>query len=72
MKVVSKEYINSNDQLSRWLALIEGIELIEQKATDLKMNKNDIDNLMKPLALQKYINERYNSIKLELDYQDEN
>ena len=68
-KNIPTEIIDSNDKLSRWLALMEGIEIIEQKATELKLDKSEFDNLLKPLALQKYINERYNSIKLELDYQ---
>lgn len=51
---------------------MEGIEIIEQKATELKVDKAEFDSLLKPLALQKYINERYNSIKLELDYQSDN
>jgi len=68
-KIISTKIIDNNEKLSRWLALMEGIEIIEQKASDLKVAKTEIDSLLKPLALQKYINERYNSIKLELDYQ---
>jgi hypothetical protein len=68
-KIISTEIIDNNEKLSRWLALMEGIEIIEQKASDLKVAKTEVDSLLKPLALQKYINERYNSIKLELDYQ---
>lgn len=71
-KNISTEIIDSNEKLSRWLALMEGIEIIEQKATELKVDKAEFDSLLKPLALQKYINERYNSIKLELDYQSGN
>jgi hypothetical protein len=68
-KNIPTEFIDNNDKLSRWLALMEGIEIIEQKAAELKVDKSEFDSLLKPLALQKYINERYNSIKLELDYQ---
>lgn len=68
-KNIPTDIIDNNDKLSRWLALMEGIEIIEQKATELKVDKAEFDSLLKPLALQKYINERYNSIKLELDYQ---
>ena len=70
-KIISTEIIDNNEKLSRWLALMEGIEIIEQKASDLKVAKAEVDSLLKPLALQKYINERYNSIKLELDYQSD-
>lgn len=71
-KNIPTEIIDNNEKLSRWLALMEGIEIIEQKATELKVEKSEFDSLLKPLALQKYINERYNSIKLELDYQSGN
>lgn len=71
-KNIPTEIIDNNEKLSRWLALMEGIEIIEQKATELKVDKTEFDSLLKPLALQKYINERYNSIKLELDYQSGN
>ena len=70
-KNIPTEIIDDNEKLSRWLALMEGIEIIEQKATELKMDKADFDSLLKPLALQKYINERSSSIKMELDYQAE-
>lgn len=71
-KNIPTEIIDNNEKLSRWLALMEGIEIIEQKATELKVDKAEFDSLLKPLALQKYINERFNSIKLELDYQSGN
>ena len=70
-KIIPTEIIDNNEKLSRWLALMEGIEIIEQKASDLKVDKAEVDSLLKPLALQKYINERFNSIKLELDYQSD-
>lgn len=70
-KNIPTEIIDDNEKLSRWLALMEGIEIIEQKATELKMDKSEFDSLLKPLALQKYINERSSSIKMELDYQAE-
>lgn len=75
-KVVTKqysnddEYFNDTDLLSRWIALMEGIELIENKAIQLNISKATVDELMKPLALQKYINERFNSIKSEIEYYD--
>jgi len=47
---------------------MEGIELIESKAVQLKISKARVDELMKPLALQKYIAERYVSIKSEIEY----
>jgi len=74
-KVVSKDYPNEDylenkDLLSRWIALMEGIELIETKAVQLNISKAIVDELMKPLALQKYIAERFVSIKSEIEYYD--
>jgi len=74
-KVVSKDYPNEDylenkDLLSRWIALMEGIELIETKAVQLNISKARVDELMKPLSLQKYISERFVSIKSEIEYYD--
>lgn len=69
-KSYDKQYFKDTDLLSRWIALMEGIELIESKAIQLKISKTRVDELMKPLALQKYINERFNSIKSEIEYYD--
>jgi len=74
-KVVSKDYPNEDylenkDLLSRWIALMEGIELIETKAVQLNISKARVDELIKPLALQKYIAERFVSIKSEIEYYD--
>jgi len=52
--------INQNTDLTlyeaaRWSLLIRGIETIDKKARDLKIDLEKDKNWLKPLALQKYI-----------------
>ena len=52
--------INRNTSLTmyeaaRWSLLIRGIETIDKKARDLKIDLEKDKNWIKPLALQKYI-----------------
>lgn len=61
----------SRIQLSRWMALIEGIEMIDIKARELKIDLDKCPQLIKPLALQKYIDERQPSIMKDLEKQAE-
>jgi hypothetical protein len=44
-------------EMSRWVALIRGIEVIDKKAHQLKINLDNDKSWVKPLALQKYIDE---------------
>jgi len=43
---------------ARWLALITGIEVINTKADQLKIDLDKDRNWVKPLALQKFIEEQ--------------
>ena len=54
--------LNSGTELTlysaaRWMSLIQGIDLIEAKAKQLRINLDGDKTWMKPLALQKYIDE---------------
>tara|TARA_R100000664_G_C2674998_1_gene85424 strand:+ start:165 stop:410 length:246 start_codon:yes stop_codon:yes gene_type:complete len=53
------------DQFVRWACLIEGIEKVSEKLEEagIDMNNND---WVKPLAFQKYVEERYHSMKHDL------
>ena len=42
---------------ARWMSLIKGIDTIDQKARQLKINLDNDKSWVKPLALQKYIDE---------------
>ena len=44
-------------EMSRWAALMMGIDYIEKRAGELKIDLNDDKSWIKPLALQKYIDE---------------
>jgi hypothetical protein len=45
-------------ELSRWLALVEGIDVIDRAAKKWKIDLKKDHKWVKPLAMQKYINER--------------
>lgn len=55
----------SIDELTRWACLIEGIEEVSKKYEELgeSMETND---WVKPLAFQKYIEERFHSMRHDL------
>ena len=44
-------------EAARWSALISGLDVITKRANQLKINLNKEKNWIKPLALQKYIEE---------------
>lgn len=44
-------------EMSRWASLMMGIDYIEKRATELKIDLNNDKSWIKPLALQKYIDE---------------
>jgi len=53
----------SIDEFSRWMCLVEAFFFIEEKAKELKM---DIGDLLKPLAIDVYIKERYDSMRHDI------
>ena len=50
----------SIDEFSRWMCLVEAFHFIEQKAEELNVSTVD---LLKPLAIDEYIKERFESMK---------
>jgi hypothetical protein len=58
----------SYDEYARWLCLLEGVEIVSKRVEQLKKRsiENDVD-WIKPLAFQKYIEERFLSMKSDLD-----
>jgi hypothetical protein len=64
----SVEAIFANDyRFSRWAALFEGINLIYEHSLDRNEKFNDLD--LKPLAIQKYVENKADEIlqKMHLD-----
>jgi hypothetical protein len=58
----------SYDEYARWLSLLEGIEIVGKRVEQLKKRSGlqEVD-WIKPLAFQKYIDERFESMKSDLD-----
>lgn len=52
-------------ELSKWLSLIEAVEVVDKKAEQLKLPKND-NSWIKPIALGKYVEERTESMLFEI------
>lgn len=53
------------NELTRWACLLEGIEQVSKKYDELGESM-DSDDWIKPLAFQKYIDERFHSMKHDL------
>lgn len=53
-------------EMSRWLALLKGMGHIETTAKRFKMNLDDNDDWIQPIALEKYIGEVSDDILLNL------
>jgi hypothetical protein len=58
----------SYDEYARWLCLLEGISIVGKRVEQLKKRSigSDVD-WIKPLAFQKYIDERHPSMKSDLE-----
>lgn len=54
---------------ARWASLIEAFDLISDKARELNV---DLDNFLKPVAIEHYIEERFPSILHDVEYELEN
>ena len=46
-------------EFTRWMCLVEAFHFIEEKAKELNVNPDD---LLKPLAIDAYIKERYDGM----------
>jgi len=56
------------DHYARWLCLIEAIDYIDKKCEDMGTDIESVD-WVKPIAFQKYIDERFHSMKHDLKYE---
>lgn len=63
----------SYDEYIRWLCLLEGIELVTKKMKQYshRLKNKDID-WIKPLAFQKYVAERFETMKSDLEEAEKN
>ena len=55
-------------ELSRWMSLIEAVEHVDKKCAQLNIPKNS-NKWIKPIALQKYVDERTEGMLFELTNQ---
>jgi len=59
-------------EYARWLCLIEAIDLVERKAQELKTDMISDDFWVKPLAFQKYIDQRLETMIIDVDREEFN
>lgn len=55
----NKTHVMTIDTYSRWLCLAEALQLINQQAEKSKMDLDKTSSWIKPIALQKYIAQRF-------------
>lgn len=58
----SVEYM-SVSEFARWACLAEAFEFLNEKAAELKL---DVGNLIKPIAIDEYIKERYPAMEHDI------
>ena len=63
----------SYDEYVRWLCLLEGVDLVSKKMKQFshRLKNQDMD-WIKPLAFQKYITERFETMKSDLEEAENN
>ena len=59
-------------EYTRWICLVEALDYISKKAGNFKCNLQENDDWIKPLAFQKYISERYESMLDEISLNEFN
>ena len=59
------------DTFIRWLCLAEMIQITEEKAKDLKIDLEKYD-WIKPIAIKKYMSERFKSMEIDLEADEKN
>jgi len=61
----------NKETFARWLCLMEAFYIIDKKAEDLGINLTDKD-IIKPLAYEKYVQQRFESMMLDLTHDEKN
>lgn len=67
INTATKSHTMTEDEYARWLSFLEGVEFVSKRVEQLKKRScaSEID-WVKPLAFQKYIEERVESMKSDL------
>ena len=63
------KYTMSVYELARWQCLMEAISLIDQKTQQMGLPESD-NSWVKPLAIQKYVNERTESMIFDMQNEE--
>jgi len=66
----TKSFDMKKEEYARWLCLIEAIDLVERKAAELKTDMISDDFWVKPLAFQKYIEQRLETMILDVEREE--
>jgi len=66
----TKTFKMKKEEYARWLCLIEAIDLVERKAVELKTDMVSDDFWVKPLAFQKYIEQRLETMVLDVEREE--
>lgn len=66
----TKKHVMSVETYARWLCLMEAIEFIKQNASKNNINMDKSSKWIKPLAIQKYIKERYPSMLHDFKHEE--
>lgn len=59
-------------EYARWLCLIEAIDLVDRKAQELNTDLSSNDFWVKPLSFQKYIDQRLETMIIDIDREEFN
>ena len=68
----TKEFKLKKVEYARWLCLIEAIDVVQRKADELRSDMINDDFWVKPLAFQKYIDQRLETMVLDVDREEFN
>tara|TARA_B110000285_G_scaffold138945_1_gene155516 strand:+ start:729 stop:974 length:246 start_codon:yes stop_codon:yes gene_type:complete len=60
----------TQETFSRWACLVEGIQAVDQKLVESNISDKDI-KWVKPLAFEKYIQERFHSMLRDVEVEHE-
>ena len=61
----------TQDEVARWCCLVEAVDIIDKKGSQMgiDMKKN---NWVKPIAIQKYLDERFDTMTEEIEHEKQN
>jgi hypothetical protein len=65
-KTADKDITMTKENLARWLSLMEAFHFIEKKSSELGVNLDKKD-WVKPLAFEKYIEQRFEGMMLDME-----